>query len=824
MTLRPALSAAATASTALAFVLSGATAAQADPLPAPYTAAGQADVVTVDADLAGSDLLDVGIGHSATDADSTRATDNATAESLNLELGLAGGSLPVDGATSVAPPSASDEYELVPADLSPLLDLGVIAGTTSAAWSGATACVPAAGGVRELSSASTQLASAEVVDLSLAGQSQAVAQVGASATTSRTTLVDVAGRGSTVATETTSEIGDISLLAGAVTVQVADPVRLLAASDGTTASVQYSNPTVVVRVAGEDAVTLNDVEGGTLTTNELDVLGLATAEVTATLLDPEDTSSGAAASATLDAVVSLNVRVELLGSELADVTLRVSPMQAAATAPTGGVECGAIDPPGDDEDGDGLTDEQEEVVGTDPTDPDTDGDGVDDGAEDNDGDGLTNLEEFTGSENDLYDNEPTDPVDADSDDDGLTDGQEVDETGTDPNDADSDDDGIRDDAEDPDADGLTNKEEVTGSENGDFGNEPTDPQDPDTDDGGVEDGAETEAGTDPNDPADDDPATPPGPPVDTDGDGLTDEQEDTLTDTDPTDPDTDGDGLMDGVEDPDQDGLTNLEEVTGSENDDFDNETTDPLDPDTDDGGVTDGQETVDGTDPNNGADDDTGPDRDNDGLTDEEEAFLGTDPTDADTDGDGVEDGQEDLDLDGLTNLQELRGSENGRYGNRPTDPRNPDSDNDGLGDGQEIVRRTDPRNADTDRDGLRDGAEVNRHRTNPLLRDTDRDGLADGREVNRLRTNPRAKDTDRDGLSDKQEVTGSKNKRYGRCATDPRRKDSDRDKLTDGQEVKRFKTNPCDRDTDNGGVRDGVEVEAGSDPLDPRSTPKNP
>ena len=51
-----------------------------------------------------------------------------------------------------------------------------------------------------------------------------------------------------------------------------------------------------------------------------------------------------------------------------------------------------------------------------------------------------------------------------------------------------------------------------------------------------------------------------------------------------------------------------------------------------------------------------------------------------------------------------------------------------------------------------------------------------------------------------------------------------ADNDGLKDGVEVRRYKTNPCDKDTDNGGVRDGVEVQAGSDPLDPDSTPKNP
>jgi len=92
-----------------------------------------------------------------------------------------------------------------------------------------------------------------------------------------------------------------------------------------------------------------------------------------------------------------------------------------------------------DADFDGLNDDIEEEIGTDPNNPDTDGDGIEDGQEVNvdgtdplddcdsvggnplpdtdcDNDGLTNAEE-----NDLG----TNPFDSDSDDDGLTDGEEV---------------------------------------------------------------------------------------------------------------------------------------------------------------------------------------------------------------------------------------------------------------------------------------------------------------------------------------------------------------------------------------------------------------
>lgn len=78
--------------------------------------------------------------------------------------------------------------------------------------------------------------------------------------------------------------------------------------------------------------------------------------------------------------------------------------------------------------------------------------------------------------------------------------------------------------------------------------------------------------------------------------------------------------------DPDNDGLTNLQEYKAG---------TDPLNPDTDGDGISDGQEVKLGTNPLN-------PDTDGDGLSDGQEQLLGTNPLNPDTDGDGILDGIE--------------------------------------------------------------------------------------------------------------------------------------------------------------------------------------
>ncbi|MGA1821575.1 MAG: right-handed parallel beta-helix repeat-containing protein [Thermoplasmatota archaeon] len=99
------------------------------------------------------------------------------------------------------------------------------------------------------------------------------------------------------------------------------------------------------------------------------------------------------------------------------------------------------------------------------------------------------------------------------------------------------------------------------------------------------------------------------------------------------------------------------------------------------------------------------------------------------DDDGDGLSNGLEDANLNGLVDPGE-------------TDPMNPDTDGDGLidgvedsnGDGKVNEGETDPLNPDSDGDFLRDGDEdvngngrTDENETDPLERDTDKDGIDD-------------------------------------------------------------------------------------------------
>lgn len=247
-----------------------------------------------------------------------------------------------------------------------------------------------------------------------------------------------------------------------------------------------------------------------------------------------------------------------------------------------------------DSDGDGYPDNIDSC----PLEPGVAPDGCPIQPGDADGDSLSDQEESSYG---------TDPLNPDTDGDRLQDGFEVFEVGTDPNNPDTDGDGLTD-----------------GYEWMELG---TNPNNPDSDEDGFRDGEDScplEYAPDSSD------GCPEPQPVDSDGDGLDDDLENSLG-TNPNNPDTDGDGLTDGVE--------------------YYDTQTNPNNPDTDGDGLTDGQE-VNGFVMTIQVDDMVYPpqtfrtnpfitDTDNDGYTDYEEyAFYGTNPTVADTDGDGLNDG----------------------------------------------------------------------------------------------------------------------------------------------------------------------------------------
>ncbi len=359
-----------------------------------------------------------------------------------------------------------------------------------------------------------------------------------------------------------------------------------------------------------------------------------------------------------------------------------------------------LDPTGD-ADGDGISNALElATTGTRLDNADSDGDGFCDGVI-----SVVNVcvAGTTGGENALANRDTDgdgiiDALDADDDGDGIaTDAEDADDNGvvdageTDPYDPDSDNDGVCD----GDVSVLPTCTSASGDSDGD----------------GIGDATEATLGTGQNDP-------------DSDNDGLCDGTIAVLLvcvagEDAANSQDTDGDGLIDALDDDDDaDGLLTLTERTVTN--------TDPLDADSDDdasdGSATnDGQEVAAASNPLDPCSPDandiqcgTG-DTDGDGLTNAGEALNGTNPRVRDTDGDGLLDGDEDKDDDGVLDAGE-------------SDPADADTDDGGVNDGDEVADGTNPQNAaddDSDNDGLPNAVDPNDE--NP---DIDGDGLLDGTE----------------------------------------------------------------------------------------------
>lgn len=407
-------------------------------------------------------------------------------------------------------------------------------------------------------------------------------------------------------------------------------------------------------------------------------------------------------------------------------------------------------------------------------DGDTDGGFVSDGVEDSNLNGAIDNPTSTGETN------PNDPADdcADNDVDALC---NVDEElyGTNPNDADSDDDGVIDSKEgssqskwnnDYDGDGLINA------------------LDPDSDNDGLTDGTESRVTT---------------PNADTDVKrGFFRPDEDPSTQTFMTNPDSDADGVDDGAEDPNHNG---------------DNSDDAPESRVTDCGAVL-GNRIL---------------DADCDGLSDAEESSAKTDPHDADTDDDGVLDGDEDnwtcdMDCDTKNGSQQCTGT---------IDALDEDSDADGVLDGTERGL-TDTTilidNGSSERGGTLKSAghfvpdaDAGATTTFMVIADSDGDGFTEGEEDCNLNgandcyeSDPRddaspptgtaqsvCTDNDEDGMTDLVETE------FG---TDPYSPDSDDDHITDLVESGGDACNPLVNDIDNDGVAAANDTESDGDGID--------
>jgi len=359
-----------------------------------------------------------------------------------------------------------------------------------------------------------------------------------------------------------------------------------------------------------------------------------------------------------------------------------------------------------DSDGDRIPDALELAIGTDPLHNDTDGDGLADGDE-------------------RYDLK-TDPTSNDTDNDGLSDYLEYIILGTDPDDQDSDEDGIGDWNE---VMGFTFR--LGSDDNYEWNTTTTNPREWDSDSDDLHDGLEIGLTL---------PQTNQTVVDSSEADYFYPDSDPTTT-THPMLTDTDGDNLTDGEEDRNKNGRYDAPSSRAFQGE------TDPSDPDTDGGGAWDGTEKNGGGDPTSDHDDAAYMDTDGDGLLDADEItgwnityvnetgveiryHTSSNISNPDTDGDGLLDSYE------INTGDSSWGDPKDPHPTHPTDPRSNDTDGDGLEDGNESWTITIYKKG---------GKETKHVEASPLAYNNDTDGLSDYQEWENG-TNPQNDDTDGD------------------------------------------------------------------------------
>ena len=341
-----------------------------------YSGGGLAELLQVDASLAGTDIVDVDLTPASVNVNTT--TDpRSRADVANLDATLLG-AVSLDDVLSTgsqtAPPDnqAPVDVTLLDVPIDPVLNLDVSSATAFARWPGDGECVAPG---EPISQAFVQTAGADVLEVPGLGSLVTVVNDAGGATATQSTisteLVDgQAGRA--LQTESLSQITSVILFQGTpaeTAIEIASTPTLTATATGTPggATAEFSAPVVNIVTADagipdlplinlvpldqlgglldtvtdglEDAINTTLGEAGVLELNVL--LGEETVSTTAA---PDGTSVTSSAAAV---ILELSV-LPVVGDPVVAARIAVAPLSAAAQVPVGGIDCDPEEPRVDD--------------------------------------------------------------------------------------------------------------------------------------------------------------------------------------------------------------------------------------------------------------------------------------------------------------------------------------------------------------------------------------------------------------------------------------------------------------------------------------------
>ena len=325
------MGAAAAVAVAIATIGAAAPAAAAPPT-APWGGSAGASVASLTTTAVGLNLAGLGVAVSEADAGSTLAP-RASAVSSNVDADVAGLGITVSSNSQTAPPDAGGPTTgaLVGVTVPTLLDIGALTTSDEANWDTDAACVTD----DALASAATETAGLSLLPLLGGG----VLDLGVSNSQGETNLVANSGLNHGVQSVASGQVSGLSLLGGAITIDVVGTTTLTATATGTSPGTVTYVPSVVTVTwpTGSQTLTLGDPT--------VDITLPLVADVSITLNSPTITTTATSAAAS---VSLLSIDVSVLGvfplPPVAEVAVDVLPLTASASAPAGGIDC-PPDPP-----------------------------------------------------------------------------------------------------------------------------------------------------------------------------------------------------------------------------------------------------------------------------------------------------------------------------------------------------------------------------------------------------------------------------------------------------------------------------------------------